>query len=369
MPRVFSSAFIRVHPRFRSLVRLAGVIVVGLIVIGLVGQVVRDRFFVAHLMMHAPLVLLGAGAMVLGIVWRRSRAWRATLILSGIVAIVSGAVPMIGGGPSSTPTPVGHAVTIVQWNVRWGGGGAGVDGSVDRWSAICDELAGVAPDIIILSEAPSPPRIAELSGRLGGDWSMAQVRSAPRARYLYSLAVLSRWPVMLERESTIPSGRTMLARVLAPGGDVRVLVVDGQSTPLIRRTQRLRAVSDICRAANKSGAPVHIVAGDFNAIGRSIGFDAIRDAGYAPASASSGGWRGTWPAICPVYDIDHVWLSDGVTVTHCELFSNRVTDHRGTVARVRLPAQWPATMSLDHAAAAPDSPPHSGQCCGLARRS
>lgn len=343
----FSSAFVRTHPRFQSLLRLLASITVGLIVIGLVGQLLRDRFFITHLMMHAPLVLLGAAAVVLAIVWRGSRAWRATLLVSGVVGVVSGAAPMIGGGARSSPAPSGQDATIVQWNVRWGGGGGGVDGSAKRWSSICDELAGFAqddapggaPDIIILSEAPSPPRIAELSGRLGDGWSNAQVRNAPRARYLYSLAVLSRWPVTLERENEIPSGRTMLVRVAAPDGDIRVLVVDGQSTPLIQRTPRLRAVSDICRAADGSAAPIHIVAGDFNAIGRSIGFDAIRDAGYGPAAASSRGWRGTWPALCPVYDIDHVWLSDEIAVSGCALFSNLATDHRGTVVRVGLPAQ------------------------------
>jgi endonuclease/exonuclease/phosphatase family metal-dependent hydrolase len=153
---------------------------------------------------------------------------------------------------------------------------------------------------------------------------------------MYSLAVCSRWPVRLERETELPTGRAMLATVAAPGGDVRVLVVDGESSPFVRRTPRLRAASDICRAARDVGAPIHIIAGDFNALGRSVGFDDFRAAGYAPASASTRGWRATWPSPCPIYDIDHVWLSDAIAVTGCELFTNTISDHRGTAVRIQL---------------------------------
>lgn len=318
--------------------QLAAGATVTLIVIGLVGQLVRDRFFVTHLMLHAPLVPSGAAALVFGMFWRGGRLMRATLLVSGVAGIASGAWPMIGRGPAPSPTDVGQEMTIIQWNVRWGGGGGGgVDGAPARWASICDDIAGHAPDIVTLSEAPSPAYVGQLGYELGAGWTSVQVRNAPRARYLYSLAVCSRWPVTLEREIEIPTGRAMLATVAGPRGAVRVLVVDGESSPRIVRIPRLRAVSDICRDARASFEPIHVVAGDFNALGSSLGFDAMRDGGYALVSRSTRGWRGTWPAICPLYDIDHVWLSDDAAVMRCDLFTNFATDHRGTGARVRLP--------------------------------
>jgi endonuclease/exonuclease/phosphatase family metal-dependent hydrolase len=58
--------------------------------------------------------------------------------------------------------------------------------------------------------------------------------------------------------------------------------------------------------------------------------------GYALASRSSSGWRGTFPAWLPVYDIDHVWLRPGLIVQSCTLFNGPVSDHRGQIVRARF---------------------------------
>src|ERR671912_1431937 len=83
------SAFIRVRLRFRSLVRFVAAALIALIVIGLVGQLVRDRFFLTHLMMHTPLVPVAAVAVVSGIVWRGTQRMRATLLVSGVVGLMA----------------------------------------------------------------------------------------------------------------------------------------------------------------------------------------------------------------------------------------------------------------------------------------
>src|SRR5687767_6611339 len=189
--RSHSPAFTRVHLRLIHLLRrILAPAMLAVIVIGLVGQLVRDRFFLAHLMLHAPLLPVAAAAVVSGIVWRGTRRMRATLLVSGVVGLTAGALPMIGWGTPAPPTDAaGREMTIVHWNVRWGGGGGGVDGKPTRWDSIRDDVVRQATDILILSEAPSPQRIAQLTDALGQGWTTAQVRNAPRARYLYSLVV------------------------------------------------------------------------------------------------------------------------------------------------------------------------------------
>jgi hypothetical protein len=122
----------------------------------------------------------------------------------------------------------------------------------------------------------------------------------------------------------------MQAVVAAPGGDVRVLVVDGESHPWHDRTPRLRAVAQICRDAERSGKPIDLIAGDFNAVGRSIGFETIADAGFTSAGASGDGWRATWPSMLPLYDIDHVWTGRTWSLLGVRRITNLVTDHRGS---------------------------------------
>jgi endonuclease/exonuclease/phosphatase (EEP) superfamily protein YafD len=180
---------------------------------------------------------------------------------------------------------------------------------------------------------------------LGSDWALALSQNPYPTQYFYRLVVASRWPVTLEREWAIPTGRAMQAVVHASGGDVRVLVVDGESQPWHDRTPRLGAVAQILRDAALSGAPIDVVAGDFNSTRRSIGFDAIADAGFVSAGATSPGWRATWPSICPLYDIDHLWVSNRWTIEAFERFANLVTDHRGQVSRIAPGAARPAHLT------------------------
>jgi endonuclease/exonuclease/phosphatase family metal-dependent hydrolase len=76
--------------------------------------------------------------------------------------------------------------------------------------------------------------------------------------------------------------------------------------------------------------PYDIVAGDFNSLSRSVGFDELRKAGFVLASSRAKGWRATFPSVFPIYDIDHVWVGRGsVTPTACHMFSSPSTNHHG----------------------------------------
>jgi endonuclease/exonuclease/phosphatase family metal-dependent hydrolase len=331
-------------PRWRLIIvtvlRSGAVSLFAALVGGLFSLIVRDGLPVIGWLIYVPLVPLGAAAVVweLAARGRGLPKLRFALGLVGALALACGIITTLGAGfPTSAPAAPGVTpIAILQWNVRWGGGGGGRDGRSERWDSLCRDIAGRAPDIVVLSECPSDTRVKELEQTLGPAWTSACSRNAPRAPYLYSLVVAARWPVTLEREAAIPSGRVMQVTVAAPGGDVRVLVADGESHFWHDRTARLGAIAQFCRDAAASGTPIDLIAGDFNAVGRSIGFDAIAGAGFTSAGASGAGWRATWPSICPLYDIDHVWLSPRWTITSLERFTNLVTDHRGHIVRLNV---------------------------------
>lgn len=320
-----------------SVLHTAAALLLAAMIAGLVGLIVRDRIRVIALLMYAPLLPLGAAAVLWDLVARGRSLPRARFALgtTGIFAIGCSLLTTLGTGlPPAPNTPGVTPLTVVQWNVRWGGGGAGEDGSPQRWNSICRDIAGQLPDIVILSECPRRERLDDLQRTLGPTWTSVRSEHTDPARYFYRLVVLAPWPVTLEREAAIPTGRVMQAIVAAPGGDVRVLVVDGESHPRHDRTPRLHAVAQICREAERLGKPIDLIAGDFNAVGRSIGFDAIADAGFVSAGHSGAGWRATWPAICPLYDIDHVWIESAWSILAVERFTNRASDHRGLVTRI-----------------------------------
>ena len=303
---------------------------------GLLSLILRDRLPVIGWLIYVPLVPLGAAALVweLAARGRGLPKLRFALGLVGAVALACGIVTSLGTG--LPPAPGVTPITVLQWNVRWGGGGGGDDGKAERWDSLCRDLARHAPDIVILSECPSEQRLDHLERTLGSAWTFARSEHPRRSRYLYRLLVASRWPVRLEREDAIPSGRVIQAVVGVPGGDVRVLVVDGESAFWHDRTARLGAVAQICRDAALLGQPIDVVAGDFNAIRRSVGFDLIADAGFRSAGASGAGWRPTWPSICPLYEIDYVWVNERWGIVSVERFTNLVTDHRGQLVRLNV---------------------------------
>jgi endonuclease/exonuclease/phosphatase family metal-dependent hydrolase len=148
--------------------------------------------------------------------------------------------------------------------------------------------------------------------------------------------------MVMEGQVPVRNGVAMAVAVRVRGRPLRLLVVDGISRVTVPRTPFLEDIAAACDAAAKEGRPFDVVVGDFNATGRSVGFDAVRSAagGYKRASDYSGGWRATWPVPLPLYDIDHVLVRSGAAVTGCDLFSSSTldTDHRGQFVTLTLTA-------------------------------
>jgi endonuclease/exonuclease/phosphatase family metal-dependent hydrolase len=307
----------------RALLRLLALASTVLLGLALLGYVARDRTRWLALLMYLPLVVVAAVTIAAQLLAFERGRWvrRVAVIVVAFVAGVTSLRDMYQGGYVGGQQ---GATRIVQWNVQWGRDDAG-------WEETARQIAAAKPDVVILSEAPSDEKLAALRAQLGEPWTVTVARNPRGSRYWYAIAVMSRWPMSDVSDVPLPNGAVREVTLASPAGPLRVLAVDGMSRPTISRTPLLAAVAGRARARD-----VDIVAGDFNAVSRSVGFDALRAAGFRLASGQCRGWRGTYPAKLPLYDIDHVWVggSGGHDVGGCDLLDSPGTNHRGQVAYI-----------------------------------
>jgi endonuclease/exonuclease/phosphatase family metal-dependent hydrolase len=310
-------------------------VIVGLptiIVVGLIGQITRDRSAPLAVLMYLPLLPAGLAALVLDLI-RSGRALpRGRFILSwlGGVACIVAAIPMIAWGTPDRSPDNGSELSLLHWNVQWGGG---IFKSPNTWAAQRAEILSRKPDLVVLSEGPSSDWIEQLVRELGPGADWVGIEHDPASRYWFKLAVCCRWPIQLEGRVPLPNGSGMSVIAEVRGRPLRLLVVDGLSNPRRSRLPFLHAIAEVCQTATESGRPFDAIVGDFNTPSQSIGFDALSAQGYTLAGRSARGWRATFPSFLPLYDIDHVWFAPGIDVQSCTLFNGPWTDHRGQLVR------------------------------------
>ena len=304
----------RILQRLLQLVALASTVVFAL---AMLGYVVRDRTWWLALLMYLPMPLIAPAAFVAQLAAMERQRWRRRMVVI-VLAAVAALISLRGmvGRPVDGPTE--GAIKVVQWNVQWGRNGSG-------WTETVRQIEQSKPDIIILSEAPSDEKILSLAARLGAEWSITVARNQPGARYWYAMAVMSRWPLSETHDVSLPNGAAHAVTIATPGSPIRVLAVDGMSDPKIPRTPMLHAVA-------KMSASVDLIAGDFNAVSRSVEFDQLEAQGFHLVSHACDGWRGTYPANVPMYDIDHIWSGNLYVPFKCAMLDSPGTNHRGQVA-------------------------------------
>jgi vancomycin resistance protein VanJ len=308
------------------------------IVLGVIGQLLRDRNLLLALLMYVPIAPLGLVAILFDLAGR-GRALRPRFMLTviGSAGVLVGTIPMLGTKPSDAAVAGGDPLTLLHWNMQSGGRWA----AQPRWERAAEQILSRQPDLIVLSEAPPDHWLFHSLHKNGRGYKTVHISNQPDSRYWYKPLVCSRWPMVMEGQVPVRNGVAMAVAVRVRGRPLRLLVVDGVSQVTVLRTPFLQDIARACDAAAKEGRPFDVVVGDFNAPGRSVGFDAVRSAagGYKRASDYSGGWRGTWPVPLPVYDIDHVFTRSDAAVTGCEMFSSlRLdTDHRGQFVTLALP--------------------------------
>lgn len=332
----FKLSIFRVHLFLKSLLTITTLL---LILLAITGQIVRDRTVEWGLLMYIPLLPLGLWTILLdlGQAGRALPRPRFGLTLIGLSLATWGSLSMIGIKTPQVDSEPTSKITFLHWNVRWGGKGKG------SWDIIRQDITQRHPDIMVLSETPSKFQLNQLVKSMGPQWNMImyeETQSNP-------LAVCSSGPLQFEQIVKIRNGVAMTVVATLQNQSLRVLAVDGNrnmSTRLVVMSKqvlprwRIPMLNDIVQfliTSHNNGQPVDIIAGDFNAISHSLGFDAFAHAsgGYHLASQFSHHWRGTWKSYLPLYDLDHIWLHKRFQIVGAKLFTNLVSDHRGQLVQ------------------------------------
>lgn len=309
------------------------------ILLGVIGHTVRDYTVELGLLMYIPLLPLGLWAVFWDLfkVGRSLPGFRFGLTFIGLGIIIWGGLSMIGMGGNQSHFDPSQQISVLHWNVHWGGEGKGA------WKSIRHDIEQRHPDIAILSEPPVQHQLNQLLKHKG--WSIIKHQNTPSN----VLAVCSTWPLQLERLVRIREAKGMIVVVTVRGQALRILAIDGRRNmsrrhPVLSRQVlprwRTPMLKDIVRTIQKStGQTIDIIAGDFNAISLSRGFDAFAEVGggYHLASKFAHDWRGTWPSFLPLYDLDHVWIHKRFQGLRTEFLTNLKSDHRGQWVQFQMP--------------------------------
>ncbi|MEU9516232.1 endonuclease/exonuclease/phosphatase family protein, partial [Micromonospora sp. NPDC048169] len=250
--------------------------------------------------------------------------------LAGLAATLH--VPPTTARAATTPA----AVRVAAYNIRMG---FGLDGRLDL-DAVARELRGA--DVILLSEVDrgwwlngGHDTLASLAGRLGMPYVFA-----PAADPVWGDAVLSRFPARSGQTRRLtahgaPTGAQALGVTLDLGGrELAVVATHLQPPPGRDPVEQAGEVAAFAgRYAN--GRPL-VLGGDLNTEPDDAAFAEFTRAGLVDALGPARPLR-TSPADDPRTQIDHVFVSPGLTATEVRAPRTEASDHLPVTLTVTLP--------------------------------
>src|SRR3954447_9240806 len=103
--------------------RVSATVIALALLASLAGQLLRDRWVVTALLMYIPLPLVGLLSVAVDLLCggRGLEGPRFGFAGIGLLSAGFGALPLVAWGPKPGPTARGPTMTVMQWNVRWGG--------------------------------------------------------------------------------------------------------------------------------------------------------------------------------------------------------------------------------------------------------
>ncbi|WP_422738727.1 endonuclease/exonuclease/phosphatase family protein [Micromonospora sp. WMMD729] len=228
---------------------------------------------------------------------------------------------------------------VVAYNIRMG---FGLDGRFDL-AGLTAAIDRQRPDVVLLSEVDrgwllngGHDTLDLLSDRLGMPYVFG-----PAADPVWGDAVLSRWPVTAPRSLPLPAvgaptGAQALAVTLDLGDGVRTAVVSTHLQPPPDRgpVVQARTVADFA-IRYAAGNPL-VVAGDLNTEPGDEAFGQFTAAGLKDALAAARPLA-TSPADDPRTQIDHVFVSPGLTAADPVAPRGEASDHLPVAVTLTLP--------------------------------
>ncbi|MCP3782692.1 endonuclease/exonuclease/phosphatase family protein [Micromonospora sp. A3M-1-15] len=249
------------------------------------------------------------------------------------------------GGGIHRPAPAPHApanppaaVRVVAYNIRMG---FGLDGRLDL-DALARAVDGSRPDVVLLSEVDrgwllngGHDTLALLAGRLRMPYVFA-----PAADPVWGDAVLSRFPVRAGETRPLaahgaPTGAQALGVTLDLGGrDLAVVATHLQPPPGQGPVAQAREVAAFA-TRYAAGRPL-VLGGDLNTEPADPAFAEFTRAGLVDALAAARPLR-TSPADDPRTQIDHVFVSPGLTASGATAPRTTASDHLPVAVTIALP--------------------------------
>ena len=274
--------------------------IVGVWIVWIVGQVMRDRTFLTGLCFYLPTPIVLAATLIATITLRRTSkvaffcGVAFTVITAGHIASVEHRFWEKAGERGGT------TLRLVHWNIFRGYAGS------DRIRQVAEDIAA---DIYILSEVPDDFMLA--------DETLTQLR-------LGNMLVAAKGNLSKPRKlSTLDGLRAFQLTWSTPHGPLRLFAVDMDSSITIHRNPLLTQLTALIDEQQPD-----LIVGDFNAPRRSAALAQL-PAEYKHAYESCGsGWSSTWPVPIPLYAIDQSIHRSTIRPIRYELRSTTLSDHR-----------------------------------------
>ncbi|WP_433316696.1 endonuclease/exonuclease/phosphatase family protein [Micromonospora sp. CA-269861] len=262
------------------------------------------------------------------------RAAAAVTALALLAPVLADEVPVASNrdGPP-------ERLTVVAYNIRMG---FGLDGRFDL-TGLAEVVERQRPDVVLLSEVDRAwllngghDTLDLLADRLGMPYVFG-----PAADPVWGDAVLSRWPVADPQTVPLaavgaPTGAQALAVTLDLSDGVRTAVVSThlQPPPGKGPVVQARAVVDFA-TRYAAGRPL-VVAGDLNTEPGDEAFAEFSNAGLVDALAAARPLA-TSPADDPRQQIDHIFVSPGLTPSNPVAPRSTASDHLPVAVTLTLP--------------------------------
>jgi endonuclease/exonuclease/phosphatase (EEP) superfamily protein YafD len=248
---------------------------------------------------------------------RRSLSACATLFAALLMAVVEGSNQLGLASCASFDRP---QLRVVTWNV---GGLRGRPRAVR--ANVADVLAGLNADIAVLSEAPRFSTSNPDSWRSSFPGYSVAVPGDGLGLILISKSSL----LDVRLHELGKRAHLVTAQGTFHGRSLEIFLVDFPSNPRAIRQSLIQSPQLLRPPPSGTG---RVLMGDFNTPRDSKWFAAY-DGLYTNAFDQSGqGWRGTWPSLVPVLDIDHIWIAGNLLAVCTQVPAIRSSDHRPVVS-------------------------------------
>ncbi|MBS0297988.1 MAG: endonuclease/exonuclease/phosphatase family protein [Proteobacteria bacterium] len=227
--------------------------------------------------------------------------------------------------PLPRPSPQAQVTRVYFDNIYW---------KNRDIAAAAASVAKVSPDVVAMAEfsdaqAPGTEQILKGLPHRVFAWANPRFRGHPRA------VIASRYPVTPLGRAYDGPYESLAARIHAPGGDFRLVVIHlTRPWPFRRKGELARQLDVLAQGVGSQPTEPTVIVGDFNATASGALLSRFRQrTGFASAPAVAGDWPANLPAPFRIA-IENAFVGHGLTVVSRRLGPFSGSDHRPIVVEV-----------------------------------